>query len=308
MMNDINWQKEKTLILTQTDPNVDVMFKSWLKYGLHADVIFKNISKPLRAIRRVVATNLPANFLAGWLNDWKNELDKYETIIIHASELTSHLPTYIHQINPQARIIYWYWNPVNSHTLPTLVTDADVEFWTFDKGDQEKYNMNFNIQYYSGMDNVKKTKLKNDIYFIGHDKGRKQEIDNILEKVKDSNLKYRADILSDGSKNYIPYDTVKKRVLESRAILEVNQQGQKGYTLRALEALFLEKKLITTNKSIINEDFYSPNNIFVVGIDDWEKLSIIIKSPYDKKVNRFKNEYDVNQWFSNFFVKNSGTM
>lgn len=45
-MNDINWQKEKTLILTQTDPNVDVMFKSWLKYGLHADVIFKNISKP----------------------------------------------------------------------------------------------------------------------------------------------------------------------------------------------------------------------------------------------------------------------
>lgn len=119
--------------------------------------------------------------------------------------------------------------------------------------------------------------------------------------MKDSNLKYRADILSDGSKNYIPYDTVKKRVLESRAILEVNQQGQKGYTLRALEALFLEKKLITTNKSIINEDFYSPNNIFVVGIDDWEKLSIIIKSPYDKKVNRFKNEYDVNQWFSNFF-------
>ena len=161
--------------------------------------------------------------------------------------------------------------------------------------------MNFNIQYYSGMDNVKKTKFKNDIYFIGHDKGRKQEIDNILEKVKDSNLKYRADILSDGSKNYIPYDTVKKRVLESRAILEVNQQGQKGYTLRALEALFLEKKLITTNKSIINEDFYSPNNIFVVGIDDWEKLSIIIKSPYDKKVNRFKDEYDVNKWFSNFF-------
>lgn len=301
MMNNINWQKEKTLILTQTDPNVDVMFKSWLKYGLHADVIFKNTSKPLRAVRRVVATHLPGNFLAGWLNDWKKELDKYETIIIHASELTSHLPIYIHQINPQARIIYWYWNPVNSRTLPSLVTDSDVEFWTFDKGDQEKYNMNFNIQYYSGIENVKKTELKNDIYFIGHDKGRRQKIDNILEKVKTSNLKYRADILSDGSKNYIPYDTVKKRVLESHAILEVNQQGQKGYTLRALEALFLEKKLITTNKSIINEDFYSPNNIFVVDIDDWERLPIIIRSPYDKEVNHFKNEYDVNKWFSNFF-------
>lgn len=301
MMNDINWQKEKTLILTQTDPNVDVMFKSWLKYGLHADVIFKNISKPLRAIRRVVATNLPANFLAGWLNDWKNELDKYETIIIHTSELTNHLPEYIHRINPQIRIIYWYWNPVNNHTLPRLVTDSNVEFWTFDKGDQKKYHMKFNIQYYTGTTNIQKENVKYDVYFIGHDKGRKKKINDILKKIKNAGLKYKVDILSDNSKRYISYNIVKKRIMAAKAILEVNQKGQTGYTLRALESLFLEKKLITTNKSIVNENFYSSKNIFVVDSDDWGKLPSIITSPYDKTVNHFKNKYDINAWFSNFF-------
>lgn len=301
MMNDINWQKEKTLILTQTDPNVDVMFKSWLKYGLHADVIFKNISKPLRAIRRVVATNLPANFLAGWLNDWKNELDKYETIIIHTSELTNHLPEYIHRINPQIRIIYWYWNPVNNHTLPRLVTDSNVEFWTFDKGDQKKYHMKFNIQYYTGTTNIQKENVKYDVYFIGHDKGREKKINDILKKIKNAGLKYKVDILSDNSKRYIAYNIVKKRIMAAKAILEVNQKGQTGYTLRALESLFLEKKLITTNKSIVNENFYSSKNIFVVDSDDWGKLPSIITSPYDKTVNHFKNKYDINAWFSNFF-------
>lgn len=300
-MNDINLQKEKTLILTQTDPNVDVMFKSWLHYKLHAAVIFKDVSKPLRALRRVVATSMPASFLAGWVNDWTKKLSDYTTVIIHASELTNHLPEYIHQINPKIRIIYWYWNPVNKYTLPTMVTDKNVEFWTFDKGDQKQYQMKFNIQYYTGETKIHNLDSEYDVYFIGHDKGRKRQIESILKKISDAGLKCKADILSDNSKEYIPYNIAKERAIKARAILEVNQKGQTGYTLRALEALFLEKKLITTNRSIINEDFYSSQNIFVVGVDDWEKLLSLVQLPYDKIVNQLKSNYDVDAWFSNFF-------
>ncbi|MCH3922275.1 hypothetical protein [Limosilactobacillus sp.] len=301
MNDDAKLQKNKTLILTQTNPEVDVMFKSWLEYNLHADVIFKNVSKPLRALRRIVAMKMPARFLSCWLNNWKTELNNYNTIIIHASELTNHLPEYIHRINPQIRIIYWYWNPVNNHTLPRLVTDSNVEFWTFDKGDKKKYHMKFNIQYYTGTTNIQKENVKYDVYFIGHDKGRKKKINDILKKIKNAGLKYKVDILSDNSKRHIAYNIVKKRIMAAKAILEVNQKGQTGYTLRALESLFLEKKLITTNKSIVNENFYSSKNIFVVDSDDWGKLPSIITSPYDKTVNHFKNKYDINAWFSNFF-------
>lgn len=299
-MNDINFYKKRTLILTQTNPQTDVMFKSWIDYNLNAEIIFKSVSKPMRALRRIVATKMPISFLSYWLNDWKSQLSQYNTVVIHASELTSHLPEYIHQLNPRIRIIYWYWNPVNKHTLPSMVTDRNVEFWTFDKADKEKYDMNFNIQYYPGT-MPKYKKLKYDVYFIGHDKGRKAKINNIVNKIKNVNLNYKIDIISDNSKKYIPYQIVRKRIMAARAILEVNQKGQKGYTLRALEALFLEKKLITTNKSIINADFYSPQNIFVVGVDDWRNLSSFVRSPYNKAVSQLKSKYDVNAWFSNFF-------
>ena len=54
-----------------------------------------------------------------------------------------------------------------------------------------------------------------------------------------------------------------KQIENSRIICEVVQKGQSGLTVRALEALFFEKKLITNNESIIEFDFYDSNNIFI---------------------------------------------
>lgn len=51
---------------------------------------------------------------------------------------------------------------------------------------------------------------------------------------------------------------------ESKVICEFVQDGQIGLTIRTLEALFFHKKLITTNSSIINEDFYNPKNILII--------------------------------------------
>lgn len=38
---------------------------------------------------------------------------------------------------------------------------------------------------------------------------------------------------------------------------------QKALTERCFNAMYLGKKLITTNKDIVNYDFYSENNIYV---------------------------------------------
>lgn len=301
MNDDAKLQKDKTLILTQTNPEVDVMFKSWLEYNLHTDVIFKNVSKPLRALRRIVAMKMPARFLSCWLNNWKTELNNYNTIIIHASELTNHLPEYIHRTNPQIRIIYWYWNPVNNHTLPRLVTDSNVEFWTFDKGDQKKYRMKFNIQYYTGTTNIQKENVKYDVYFIGHDKGRASYISKIKESLSSQNISYYIKVIPDKSNQFIPYKKVVKELTRARAILEINQRGQEGYTLRALEALFLHKKLITNNVSIRKADFYCKDNIFILDKSNIVGLKHFLATPYNHKVDKMENKYTVEAWFNNFF-------
>lgn len=45
--------KLKTLILTQTDPLTDMMFRTWIKNGMNADIIFSPKPKIIRAIRRM---------------------------------------------------------------------------------------------------------------------------------------------------------------------------------------------------------------------------------------------------------------
>ena len=303
-MYNISLKKRKTLILTQTDPNVDTMFKSWIKCKLNAEVIFKPVSRPLRAIRRIVATKMPANFLSVWLNDWKKELKKYDTIILHASELTNHLPEYIHRINPDIRIIYWYWNPVNKNTIPQLVTDENVEFWTFNQKDRLKYNMNYNIQYYNESAKSDNLEIKYDVFFIGHDKGRGKYIKKLQYLMEKKGLRCNFRIIPDSSDKFIPYDSIRKELSMSKAILEINQSGQDGYTLRALESLFLKKKLITNNVYLNKADFYFKDNIYIIGESNAEDIKKFIDVPYNHKADSFIKKYTVDAWFSNFFAEN----
>lgn len=290
--------KKNILILTQTNPETDTMFQNWISNGLKADIIFKDIPKPLRLIRRVWTTN-PLPFLNIWLGNWINNLKHYKVVILHASEWTSRLPKFIHKINPNVRIIYWYWNPVNKLSSPYKVNDPNVEFWTFDSQDAQKFHMKKNIQYYSGYSVKKCSQIKWDVYFIGHDKGRKTYINNLKQRMTSLGIKTNIELISNN--NFIPYYKVCENISCSKAILEINQNGQTGYTLRALESLFFNKKLITNNKAIVNEPFYCKENIFVLGIDKIDKLTEFINSPYNDKFNNLKEQYNVNTWINNFF-------
>lgn len=299
MMHSLEKIKKKTLVLTQTDPQTDLMFKSWLNDGLSARIIFKSVSKWKRAIRRLFFYfGLPG--MKFWLNDWYKSLNNYDTVILHASEVTMHIPELIHSVNPNIRVILWYWNIVNPKTLPSKTRDKNVEFWTFDAGDATKYNMHKNVQYYS-LDKVKKSdQIKYDLYFVGRDKGRKQEIEHIVSKVKSMGFSCSIKLILN-EKDSISYDEVCQDIPYSRSILEVNQHNQKGCTLRALESLFFEKKLITNNAYIVNAEFYTSNNIFVVGRDSWKDFKKFMLDPYDTAVNKYKKNYTIDQWLINFF-------
>lgn len=292
--------KSNTLILTQTDPEIDMVFNAWLAHGLHAGVIFRGGNKIVNALRRLWTDfDLPGYGM--WLKGWKHDLAKYDTVIVHASERTNRLPRYIHSIKPAMRIVYWYWNPVNKNTLPELTKNDNVEYWSFDKADCQKYNMHYNVQYYCKGDATSAAgDAKYDIYFIGYDKGRWKVLEDIRMALAAKGLHVRYDIVKNTSE-YIPYREVQARVQASRAILEINQKGQSGMTLRAMEALFFRKKLITNNEKIVSEDFYNENNIFVLGKDNLNNINEFLAKPYDASVDEFRDKHTVDAWFANFF-------
>ena len=81
----------------------------------------------------------------------------------------------------------------------------------------------------------------------------------------------------------------------SRCILDSAQEGQKGLTIRSIEALGAKKKLITTNEDIINYDFYRPENIYIYkGKIDTE--SPFFSCAYTDIRNDVYQQYSLSNW------------
>lgn len=70
-----------------------------------------------------------------------------------------------------------------------------------------------------------------------------------------------------------------EKIKHSNIILEINKPGQAGLTLRALEAMAFNKKLITNNASIKKHDFYHPDRIFIWGEDHPDQMPDFIARP-----------------------------
>ncbi len=87
------------------------------------------------------------------------------------------------------------------------------------------------------------------------------------------------------------------RYIHAKAILDIPSPKQKGLTIRTLECLALKKKIITTNETIKNYDFYNPNNICII---DWDNPQYPehawFDQPYQAVPEEIVEKYDVSTW------------
>lgn len=59
----------------------------------------------------------------------------------------------------------------------------------------------------------------------------------------------------------MPYSQILKDAAQANCLLEILRPGQAGSTLRYYEAICYNKKLLTTNKNVVNLPFYNPRYI-----------------------------------------------
>lgn len=91
------------------------------------------------------------------------------------------------------------------------------------------------------------------------------------------------------------------RIAESRAVLDVNRPDQLGLTMRSIEAVGAQRKLITTNADIVNYDIYSEAGVLVIDrqnpvVDDTFLGRGVI--PYDETT---RCGYSVSAWVDRIF-------
>lgn len=143
--------------------------------------------------------------------------------------------------------------------------------FSFDKTDCENNGFIYHPTNYSTAAIVKNNKVMYDAFFVGVSKGRQSILEKIYNKLNTAGAKCSFFIVGVKKKNvlgihyneWLSYKQVLSQIENSNCIIEVMEGEQQGVTLRAMEAICYNKRLLTNNKSIKDLSFYKTGNIMV---------------------------------------------
>lgn len=93
------------------------------------------------------------------------------------------------------------------------------------------------------------------------------------------------------------------RIAGSKAILDIGHKQQYGLSFRVMEALGYERKLITTNRKVIDYPFYQPQNIDCIDHDRLTIESKFFQTPYLPIEESIVNNYRLNSWIDDYLDK-----
>ena len=147
-----------------------------------------------------------------------------------------------------------------------------------------------------------KSKLTSDVtqglYFIGYEKNRRDVLLEYKASFERLGLPCSFLIFKRKMKGISYFENI-QNVSRCSCVVDITTE-QTGISLRPLEALFFDKKLITNNKSIKEYSFYHPNNIFILEEDDLRKLPEFVTTPVTAVSEKVKEEFDINSWILNY--------
>lgn len=261
--------------------------------------------------------------MSQWYGDWKVSVDRYDTIIISSGIRGRDMVEFIRDRNPSARIIIYYENYYRPHErcAPEWYQGLGCEFYTFDPQNAKESNITFYHYFYPYLDIAMAIKNKcddypveQDVFFLGMDDGRFTFIKQLASTFKSSSVRAQLLVVKSKHQKYakgdqewilqdrMDYGESVMRILKSRAILDIAIPNQSGITLRPMEAAFLGKKLITSNRDIVRYPFYNDKQVYIIQDESMPKIKEFLESDIVPASMDCMDEYTPAGWLNNFFV------
>lgn len=97
-------------------------------------------------------------------------------------------------------------------------------------------------------------------------------------------------------------ESVGELVKRSRIILDISKPGQAGLSFRFFEAMAARKKVITTNRHVLDYDFYNPANILVIDEADPVIPESFVSAPYVDIPAPIYRKYTLQGWTETVFA------
>lgn len=71
-----------------------------------------------------------------------------------------------------------------------------------------------------------------------------------------------------------------------------------GFSYRIIEALFLNQKIITNRTNLLEEPFYSPERVFIIGKDNINNLKQFLESDLPALSDSILKYYNSQLWWT----------
>lgn len=269
---------------------------------------------------------------------------KYDYIFICQAEATpiSFLKD-VRSMIPHAKMVLMLWDSVANKVNTLEKLDLFDEVFSFDKKDSEKFGLTFRPLFfdeeYERIAN-EDSELIYDLFFVGTvHSDRYRILKEVQEQFEKNHLRifyfmylpsklmyyqkkkftneFNGSNINEFSFTGMPSDQLTTKLKQSKAVVDIQHPKQTGLTMRTIEMLGANKKMITTNADIKNYDFYHPNNICIVDRENVVIPTEFMASSFIEVDKKIKERYTIKYFVldvlgltgennHNFYVKNSG--
>jgi hypothetical protein len=279
----------------------------------------------IRIDKRLLKKRLDKYYGEIILNNSKTNFDY--VFFLKAEVITQDKLRELKKSQPKAKFILYMWDSIeNCPSVQKLFQQFDT-IKSFDpidvkENDYLSFRPLFYLDEYKNLES--RVQIDYDIAFIGTGHTDRYEIVSRVKKLCDKlNLKYHFFIYLQDPKIYyarklfskafrfakkddfsfVPLlkNDILKIIKKSKCVLDIERPVQRGLTMRSIEILGARKKLITTNKDIVNYDFYNPLNILVIDRETPNIEVNFIRGDYYEVPLDIYEKYSLTNWIYEVF-------
>ena len=289
------------------------------KRGAHVDEYDERPSEEayMKIIIRLLKKKVPQIFLRYIQNVIKeNKTKDYDYILICRGEAFT--PVAIDSLRkayPRVKVILYLWDVMRNCAMDDVLASCN-KVMSFDPENAKKYNVGFRPTFFVNdyLQVNESVEFDYDLEFICtlyHP--RHKMVKQLRKNFESQGLRFYTYLYVPGLIRYIqeslfhfPFYSFKEINLKpisipetvevlnkTKCILDVNPPYQVSLSTRAHEAIAARRKYITTNKHIMDYEYYDPNNILIIDIDNPVISKEFVQTPFNPVSEEVLYKYSV---------------
>ncbi|MCW5520334.1 hypothetical protein J1N09_10820 [Aureitalea sp. L0-47] len=251
--------------------------------------------------------NLKKTFVSQRLKANISELGKQDTIfIIRPDMLDDELLGFIKGYTN--KFLAYYYDSTRRFPRKAEIGSFFDTVYSYDKEDVAKFGFQFLTNYI--YDESDRSEYEYQFFNISTFDFRFPALEKLAAYIKQQAWTYKI-LVYNGSDmpatnveiitEQFSIEDVSEKIKNCKILLEIQRSDQIGLSFRCMEALGHRKKLITTNKDIVNYDFYDSQNILVLDENNYHIPSEFVNSPYAEVTESVLSKYRVENWVRPIF-------